>query len=379
MGALAGLAAWSAAAAGYDVSADFATTTNPGAAWSYGWKEVLDGPFNLASYRKIFEAENGVPLMAWQAAQEVAPSIAYVVGPGTAVSAEGQFVAPPGTVWLNCGLEGSSKNFGIIRFTLPRGQNGIYRMETMAREIFSGPSQGDTDFHILHNGREIFGREVTPHGSARYTNELALVAGDTVEWAVGRGADGRAFGSRLKIEGVIRQVDPRPPGPDLLNILIDLIHAAPPSVLQEPLLASLNAVQASIVKGNTRAAVNQLGSFQSKVRAQVKPMDPTLASQYLDLARRIMEWLDPTGDFRVELAAMAGNPVVLETVMRVPGVGICVEALAIPGSNLLVERSKNMSDWSAAGVALETTDGRFQFLDHNPAGARYYRMRITED
>lgn len=363
----------------FDVSRDFSTQANPGGPWSYGWKNTFGGPFTRLTFAKPFQAENGVPLFSWQLANDATPSVAYVVGPGTAVSASGQFQAEPGTLWVTAGLDGQPQDFGVVRFTLPMGQSGIYRIETRVRDVFEGPSQGDTDFHVVHNGQEIFGRDVAPHETAAYTNEIALVEGDTVEFAVGRGADGSQMGSALKLEALLRQLDLRPPGPVILQELIDLVLATSAKVNEKSLLASLNAIQASLLKGNILATINKLHAFQRKVRSIKKPLDSSLAAQYIEMAQSIVEWLDPTTRYRQELEDKKDMPVVLDKVVRMPGVGICLEARAFPGLVLYVERSTNMVDWFEAGMSLETSDGVFQFLDHHSGKARYYRLKSMEN
>lgn len=56
-----------------------------------------------------------------------------------------------------------------------------------------------------------------------------------------------------------------------------------------PLLASLNAAEASFAGKNLRAGVNQLTAFQSKVRAQVAPNSPALANVFIQSAQRVIE------------------------------------------------------------------------------------------
>ena len=145
-----------------DISRDFSTTTNSSLGWSYGWKQTVGGTFTLLTFGQGFGADNGVPIFAWQINASTPPSIARVMGPGTANSAGGQFVAPPGTIYFGPGT-GSPQNFGVVRYTVPAGMGGSYTLNTSVRDVFDGASQGDTDFHVARNGVEIFGQFLAPH------------------------------------------------------------------------------------------------------------------------------------------------------------------------------------------------------------------------
>jgi len=62
---------------------------------------------------------------------------------------------------------------------------------------------------------------------------------------------------------------------------------------KQPLLATLWAALASIERGNSVAAANQLHAFQNKVRAQVA--DPTLAAQFIEVAQQVIDALEAAG------------------------------------------------------------------------------------
>src|SRR5262249_51328022 len=105
----------------YDLSRDFSPSSNPTAAWSYGYLETLDGPFTLLTFIKSFYSHHGAALAASQVGDSFAPGGSRVMGGSTAVSAGGAFTGPPGTVWFGPGNDGSSRNFGVIRLTVPPG------------------------------------------------------------------------------------------------------------------------------------------------------------------------------------------------------------------------------------------------------------------
>src|SRR5438876_2481050 len=101
------------------------------------------------------------------------------------------------------------QNFGIIRFRLPNGQGGTYRLESAVLPYLTSGT-GDTDFHVLRNGTEIFGQFLPGTSATGYTNELTLNAGDTIDFAIGRGADGHLAASGLIIQARIATIAPQP-------------------------------------------------------------------------------------------------------------------------------------------------------------------------
>src|SRR5436190_907435 len=197
----------------FDLSRDFSATANPAGAWSYGWLGALNGPFGLTSYPKSFPADNGVPISGWFLSASDLPSVAKNVGNTTALSAGGAFVAPPGAVWFSPGMDGAPQNYGVIRFTVPAGGEADYRIETAVQSVFDGEISADADFHVLKNGEELFGRFMPPNSSARYSNTVHLAAGTTIDFAIGRGADGTQLHTGLKIQATIARTDLPPPPP----------------------------------------------------------------------------------------------------------------------------------------------------------------------
>jgi hypothetical protein len=195
----------------YDVSRDFSPTSNPTGAWSYGYSATLGGQFNLLTFRKTFGANNGVPISAWQVSDAFGPSVNRVMGDGIAVSEGGAFTAPSGTVYVWPGNDGSPGMFGVIRFTVPAGGSGVYRIASDVRPTFDGPTSGDTDYHVLKNGQELFGRLLAPNAGTGYSNAVTLVSSDSIDFVVGRGADGSPDHSSLKVRAVIELVTNMPP------------------------------------------------------------------------------------------------------------------------------------------------------------------------
>jgi hypothetical protein len=57
----------------------------------------------------------------------------------------------------------------------------------------------------------------------------------------------------------------------------------------QPLVATLKAAMASFDAGRTTPALNQLGAFQNKVRAQLRPFNPALADTLINAAQDIID------------------------------------------------------------------------------------------
>ena len=89
----------------------------------------------------------------------------------------------------------------MIRFTVPA--TGHYQIKAEVAPVYPSDPQGDTDFHILRDGTQLFGRFLKPSESAHDTTVLDLQAGDQVDFVIGRGADGSAFGSGLRIDATL--------------------------------------------------------------------------------------------------------------------------------------------------------------------------------
>jgi hypothetical protein len=50
----------------YDIIQDFSATENPSGAWSYGWKESLDGDFHLLEFPRTQSDEFGTSWHIWE-------------------------------------------------------------------------------------------------------------------------------------------------------------------------------------------------------------------------------------------------------------------------------------------------------------------------
>jgi hypothetical protein len=183
----------------FDLSRDLRIGANPAGAWQFGWKSTLDGRLTLLSTEIHSRASNGVQIYGWGVSDRESPIICKVIGPGRAESTNEQFVATAGTIYIDPGKSGSVEKFGVARFTVPVAASSSYRVEASVWDGFAGDAQGDSEFHVLKNGSELFGRLVAPHTVASYTNDIALSDGDTIDFVVGAGWDNKERGSRLKL------------------------------------------------------------------------------------------------------------------------------------------------------------------------------------
>ena len=75
----------------------------------------------------------------------------------------------------------------------------------------------------------------------------------------------------------------------MVDDLITFVNSLGAQVNAPPLLASLNAAEASFLRGNVASAICQLGAFQAKVVAQVQPNDADLAAELVARAQTIID------------------------------------------------------------------------------------------
>ncbi len=194
----------------FDLSRDFSLSSNPNGPWSYGYEGTLGTNFTLITHSEINYASNGVPIEVWDV-PDTFPAVMHNGTTATAYTDDTQGIFPPGTVWFYPGASTSEGgfegiNYGVIRLTIPEGGAGNYDLRTTVQSAYNGPIAGDTDFHVLVNGTEVFGKSLLRTGVASYETQLALVLGDTVDFVIGRGADDSYHGSGLKITATLVQV-----------------------------------------------------------------------------------------------------------------------------------------------------------------------------
>jgi hypothetical protein len=199
------------AAASFDLARDFSLVSNPNGAWSYGWAPTVGGEFTPITFKQTVTVAGNIPIQSWQLAASRNPAVFHNGGTNTWSPAQGTF--PPGATWFHGGDNGQPENFGVIRFTVPAGQGGNYELQTAVEPHFLPEYGGDTDFHVVKNGTELFGQFLAKNQSTNYSNALELVEGDTIDFVIGRGADEDQYGSALKIQATLTAI-PNPPPTD---------------------------------------------------------------------------------------------------------------------------------------------------------------------
>jgi hypothetical protein len=121
-------------------------------------------------------------------------------------SADGGHNYPPGTVWMVAGQDDAVKH-SIVRFTTPSRLKGRYEVETTARPHLVGSISGDTDYHVVKNGKELYGKFIPGrNGLVVYKDVIRLKEGDILDFVMGPGADGREYASGLIVSIVITKV-----------------------------------------------------------------------------------------------------------------------------------------------------------------------------
>jgi hypothetical protein len=99
------------------------------------------------------------------------------------------------------------RDFAAIRFTVPAGAGGRYRLETAVRSLYDSTRSVDADFHVVKNGVELFGRLVPPNSGTGYSTTLALVAGDRIDFVAGGGTNSLPE-TGLKIQATLKSIAP---------------------------------------------------------------------------------------------------------------------------------------------------------------------------
>jgi choice-of-anchor C domain-containing protein len=236
----------------FDVGADFSSVTNPSPLWSYGWKPTVAGPFTPLDHRFQALANNGVPMDGWNVLPLDFPAVYHNSTTNTALTTGG--VYPPGTTWFHPGFENTPKNFGVIRLVLPPGSDGIYRLDSAVEAFLDNGDSGDCDYHVVHNGIELFAQFLPPRSGTNFGTTLSLRQGDTVDFLIGRGADGRLYGSGLKLNATLTFVqtnEPPPPPPPTFVVNGSFENGIDPGVSQTLSAPDPNTIQGWVVEDGT--------------------------------------------------------------------------------------------------------------------------------
>ncbi len=157
--------------ASFSAVGQFSTTSNPNGTWSYGYSTTLGGPFSLYTIQGTTFFSNEV---GWFGPF---PNCCSPGSPLVVVTQAG----PPQVLDM---LPGAGGQLSVVRWTAPT--NGGW---DIVGEFF-GTGATSVDVHVLRNSSPIFDRILNNSDVQSFSLTLKLAAGDTIDFAVGVGADG---------------------------------------------------------------------------------------------------------------------------------------------------------------------------------------------
>ena len=154
----------------YSAAHDFSFTLNPNAAWSYGYTYSVGGAFSLytTSGSTFFSGEAG-----WFG------PIAGCCAPGYPL-----VVAGPNQVPTVLDMGPGPSSYTVVRWTAP----GRGHWNVVGQFFGTGLTTGDV--HVLHNGVALFDSPVNGSQVVKFSLEVDVAPGDTVDFAAGPGPNG---------------------------------------------------------------------------------------------------------------------------------------------------------------------------------------------
>ena len=173
----------------FDVAADFSTASNPNGAWTYGWSASLG-----TTVYPYVNHDNAFGLDLWR--DQTDPNVSYngtafPINPGYAVWPAQHVAFHPGPIG----------EFSLVRWTAPHTAT-IAVTSVFTGFDYNGPTS--TDVHVLLNGVSIFDGYVEGFGdSTSFNTNLQVMAGDTVDVAVGVGRNGHYFNDTTGLSLII--------------------------------------------------------------------------------------------------------------------------------------------------------------------------------
>jgi len=193
----------------HSLNGEFSVTANPSSdgRWRYGYMTTLGGSFTSVTFPHNSPADDGTLVPSWQLEWGRSPAFYHNNSGHTITTGGGAVTCQPGDVWFVPGDDGYPENYGVIRYTVPASEAGTHQILARVQSFYVDWTwTGDTDFHILHNGVEIYGNFLPGGGSAGFTRTLNLAANDTIDFVIGRGADESQYASVLKIWASLQKV-----------------------------------------------------------------------------------------------------------------------------------------------------------------------------
>jgi hypothetical protein len=164
----------------YSAAGDFSATNNStSTTWQYGYA-TLASPNTF-----ILSTSNGTSAnMNWWVNNFLVTTPSIIYNPTQTAYSNGTYTIQSGQLALHPGPSGER---AIVRFKAPT--TGTYAMNASFSGIDSHPTT--TDVQILKNGVSIYSGSINSYGgTASSSQNVALAAGDTLDFAVGWGANG---------------------------------------------------------------------------------------------------------------------------------------------------------------------------------------------
>ncbi len=88
-------------------------------------------------------------------------------------------------------------NFGAIRFVAP--DSDTYQVSATLAPILKGSMSQDSDFHVVQSNLEIYKKDFAANETGSFSRSVNLKKGENLDFLVGRGPDGKNWGSGLVI------------------------------------------------------------------------------------------------------------------------------------------------------------------------------------
>ena len=138
---------------------------------------------------------------------------------------------------------------------------------------------------------------------------------------------------------------------------------------QHPLQSLLSAATAGFGRCDLTESLNQLQAFQNEVRAQVAPLDSSLAHFLLQATDQLL------GSLSLETTA-GGTTFKLHSPVRQPDGKVRLKFTGQAPRVPLVQASTNLRDWTTLGIANDDGNGALWFEDSQAARlpTRFYRL-----
>lgn len=192
----------------YDANADFeagwVAGNNPNGVWTYGWTQDNSGPLTLFTRHEIPLVNNDLEHM-WDD-----PNNSSGFTPSVARNSGGDF--DDGNVTFLAGaliLHPSGENgheYAHVIWTAP--QAGEY---SLASTFFAQQNGINVDVHVLVNGISVFDNVITSNGVSRsFADVFTLLAGDTIDFAVGPNGDFSLHPGNTGLDATIRSTSAVP-------------------------------------------------------------------------------------------------------------------------------------------------------------------------